>query len=118
MVGATSSNDGRPMTTPAPHNPDSTRPANDLDAHWRDTLEQAPYYKAGYTFDDYAPAYRAGRDARAKAGGKSWAEAENALRADWHRLKGGSRLSWEEASAACQAAWFHETQASVPPSAT
>lgn len=105
------------MTTPAPTNPNSTRPANDTDAHWRDTLERAPYYKAGYTFDDYAPAYRAGRDA-ARAGGKSWAESENALRADWHRLKGGSRLSWEEASAACQAAWYHETQASVPPSAT
>lgn len=106
------------MTTPAPHNPDTTKPANDPDAHWRQTLEQAPFYKAGYSFDDYAPALRAGREARQKAGGKSWADAENALRADWDRLKGGSRLSWEDASAACQAAWYHETQASPPPSAT
>lgn len=106
------------MTTPAPHNPHSTRPADDPDAHWRDELEHAPYYKAGYTFDDYAPAYRAGREAAAKAGGTSWADAENALRADWNRLKGSSRLSWEEASAASQAAWYHETQAAVPPSAT
>ena len=106
------------MTTPAPQTPNTTKPADDPDTHWRESLAQAPYYKAGYSFDDYAPAYRAGREARGKAGGKSWAEAENALRADWERLKGGSRLTWEEASAACQAAWYHETQASPPPSAT
>lgn len=106
------------MTTPAPTNPDSTRPANDPDGHWRGKLQDASYYKAGYTFDDYAPAYRAGREAAGQAGGRSWADAENALRANWDRLKGGSRLSWDEASAACQAAWYHETQASVPPSAT
>ena len=106
------------MTTPAPQNPHTIKPADDPDAHWRETLAQAPYYKAGYTFDDYAPAYRAGREAPGKYAGKSWADAENALRADWERLKGGSRLSWEEASAACQAAWYHETQATPPSSAT
>ena len=73
------------MTTPAPQNPNTTKPADDPDTHWRESLAQAPYYKAGYSFDDYAPAYRAGREARGKAGGKSWAEAENALRADWDR---------------------------------
>ena len=75
------------MTTPAPQNPNTTKPADDPDTHWRESLAQAPYYKAGYSFDDYAPAYRAGRDrVAAQTGGrnlfvkaKSGADAPNNL---------------------------------------
>ena len=37
-----------------------------VDTHWRGRYEREPYFESGMTYDDYAPSYRLGADARAR----------------------------------------------------
>jgi hypothetical protein len=78
-------------------------------------LPQVPSYKPGYTYDDYAPAYRTGYTGfeRARANGESWDKAEPSLRSEYERAKGKSRLSWEEAKASARDAW-HRVERALP----
>jgi hypothetical protein len=79
-------------------------PAAD-EAYWKDHYESEPYYLKGYSFDDYRPAYRTGREGRARYAGKSFAEAENDLQFDYETNRGASRLEWEGCRDAVRAAW-------------
>jgi hypothetical protein len=74
-------------------------------AYWRENYESQPYYEAGCTYDDYHPAYRAGWEGRARYEGRSFAEVERELRADYERRRGSSRLDWERCREAVRAAW-------------
>ena len=76
------------------------------DAYWQDACWTQPYYRAGRSYEDYAPAYCVGYIGYAQYGGR-FEEAEKSLCANWVRIKGDSRLELEEAMQAIRAAWDH-----------
>lgn len=75
------------------------------DAHWRGAFRHEPYYKPDCSYDDYGPAYRVGYTGPLRREG-SFEALEPLLREDWDRVKGRSRLSWDEARPAIHAAWL------------
>jgi len=83
------------------------------DTYWRDTYTKEPYYNPSYKYDDYAPAYKLGYMNRANYAGKTYDQAESALRSDWERTKGTSRLAWDDAKHATKAAW-HRVEDVLP----
>jgi uncharacterized protein (TIGR02284 family) len=72
--------------------------------YWRETYTREPYYEAGRSFEDYGPAYELGWTGYSSYGGE-FETADRVLANDWTVQKGVSTLSWEEARAACRAAW-------------
>ena len=82
---------------------ESVNPTPD-EAYWASAYEQEPYYEAGRPFDDYAPAYQLGANARAQYPG-SFDDAEDRLATHWESQKDRSLLSWQQARAAASAAW-------------
>jgi len=85
------------------------------DAYWRENYSKQPGFKPEYSYDDYAPAYRAGYTGweRATASGESYDAYEPKLRSEFERTKGNSRLDWEEAKGATRAAW-HRVERAIP----
>lgn len=81
------------------------------DAYWREAHRNEPYFNRENSYDDYAPAYRVGYTAQANHPGQSFEEAEDDLKADYNRERGGSRLGWEKAKDATRAAWNRVTGA-------
>ena len=77
------------------------------DIYWRQAFSREPYYRPDYTYDDYAPAYRTGYEAggRYLGHGKRFDDLESELRSNYERIKGKSRLAWEDAKQAARAAW-------------
>ncbi|MFL6657940.1 MAG: hypothetical protein ACJ8GW_07720 [Massilia sp.] len=75
------------------------------DGYWRDTYQSAPYYSPGYTYDDYGPAYALGYGSHDQYEGRDFDAVENDLSREWDRVKGRSRLSWQQARTATHAAW-------------
>lgn len=83
---------------------ESADPRGDL-GHFQDVHHTMPYFIAGMTWDDYAPAYRYGIDRHATANGRSFAESEVELESGWQQHAEGSRLLWSEAREAVAHAW-------------
>ena len=79
------------------------------DAYWQQAYWAQPYYREDCGYDDYAPAYCVGYIGYAQYGGK-FDDAEKSLCANWVRIKGDSRLSYEEAIQAIRAAWDHASR--------
>lgn len=79
------------------------------DAFWREAHRSEPYYdeSRGYTYDeDYHPAYRSGYSGYAEHGeNRAWSEAEPEIQREYLASRGGSRLDWNEARPASEAAW-------------
>jgi hypothetical protein len=75
------------------------------DAYWRDQYANEPYYDRAYTYDDYAPAYRAGYDAYGRYQGKRFDDVSAQLEREYDATRGKSSLTWEEAKHASRAAW-------------
>ena len=78
--------------------------AREEDTHWGHAFQRERYYRTGLDYEDYAPAYCVGYIGYAQYGGE-FDDAERSLCANWVRIKGDSRLSWEEALPAIRAAW-------------
>ena len=74
------------------------------DNYWRGKFASEPYSASGRTYDDYAPAYQLGYSSLVKYGG-DYGASEDRLESDWDRVKGASRLTWNEAQQATRAAW-------------
>lgn len=85
------------------------------DIYWREAHTREPYYRSDYTYDDYAPGYRTGYEAANRYAGKNKAfdDVEPELRAQYERIKGKSRLAWDEARSAARAAW-HRVERIMP----
>lgn len=83
------------------------------DAYWRDNYKNEPYHNAQYSYDDYAPAYRTGYEARSRYADRNFNDVESDLRTDYERGKGSSRLAWEDAKDATRAAW-HRVERAMP----
>ncbi len=72
--------------------------------YWRANYMNAAFYSSDYTYDDYAPAYALGYRGRGRFAGR-FAAFEQTLADEWDKVKGKSRLSWQQAKQAARAAW-------------
>jgi hypothetical protein len=79
-----------------------------VDSHWRGRYDREPYYESGMTYDDYAPSYRLGADARVRNENARFEEVEHSLARDYEKVKGKSRLGWEKAKRSARAGWDTE----------
>jgi hypothetical protein len=74
--------------------------------HFEQIYQSMPYYRTGYDWNDYAPAYRYGLDTYERHGAQPFAEAESMLQGAWEaNAHFGSQLSWLEARPAVEHAW-------------
>lgn len=76
-------------------------------SYWREQFKHEPYYTQGEKFEDYEPAYRIGAEARTQHPGQKFNEVESTLRSEYETNKGSSKLDWDKARPATQAAWQH-----------
>ena len=74
------------------------------DIFWSGNYWKESYFRPDYDYEDYAPAYCVGYSGRTQYGGR-FEEAETSLCANFVRIKGDSRLTWNEAREAIRAAW-------------
>jgi hypothetical protein len=82
------------------------------DEYWRDAYVREPYYSDGYTYDDYAPAYRAGYTSRIE-GKANWNDARTEWERRWDEEHANGRLRWKDAEPAVQSAWERANRAYV-----
>lgn len=75
----------------------------DEEAYWREVHVNEPYYSPEHTYDDYAPAYRAGWEAR--MAGTDWDSTRAHWARQWDAEHANGRLTWEKAQPAVKAAW-------------
>jgi len=77
----------------------------DDDSYFRNDW-QSNYASGGGSYDDYAPAYRYGTEARSKYRGRDWSDVETDLRSDWDTRYGKSGAStWEKFKNAVRRGW-------------
>jgi hypothetical protein len=79
------------------------------DIYWETAHAREEYFRAGLSYEDYAPAYCVGYIGYAQYRG-SYDDAEKSLLANWCRIKGDSQLTLEEAQQAIRAAWDRVAQ--------
>ena len=77
----------------------------DEESYWRDNYKTRPYVEPSATYEDYAPAYRYGWEARDRYRGQAFEELQSDLARDWDRARGQCNLSWDKASPAARDAW-------------
>lgn len=82
------------------------------EAYWRENYTREPYYRDGFAFDEYAPAYRLGFNGQSRYSGE-WSDVEPRFASDWGTASAGSALAWSEAQHATRAAWSRVTQTST-----
>jgi len=73
--------------------------------YWRGAYNTEPYYNSEYGFDDYAPAYRLGGEARDRYRDSRFEDVERDLADEYRRTRGTSNLEWDDARDATRAAW-------------
>ena len=83
------------------------------EAYWREAYRREPYYRADLDYDDYGPAYRVGYTGPMRREGE-FETLEGDLKDDFQRVRGRSRLHWEEAREAARAAWRRATRSDHP----
>lgn len=81
------------------------------DAYWRENYMNRPYFENGYTYDEYAPAYRYGWESHSKHEGRKFDEVESDLGREWDRVRGSSSLGWDKAKHAARDAWHRVERA-------
>ena len=83
---------------------------NDEDRWWRSNFSSRPY-AAGYTYEDFKPAYRYGYESGAHHMGRTWNEVESDLRTGWDKFtgKGPGGHAWENVKDAVKDAWHRVT---------
>jgi hypothetical protein len=77
----------------------------DEDSYWRENYYKLDYIRPEDRYEDYAPAYRYGRDARIRYRDRSFEDVDAMLERDWETVKGDSRLAWDHARHAVRDAW-------------
>ena len=88
--------------------------ADSNEIYWRENLESQPFYEKGFGYADYVEALRLGHAhafEHAHAA-KGFDESEAVIAAEWERVKGNSRLTWQQARQAARAAWEREERGS------
>jgi hypothetical protein len=77
------------------------------ETYWRGQYSQRPYYSDDFTYEDMAPAYRYGWEARSRYQGRDFDAVESDLRGGWDETQHDVRIGWEEARLAVRDAWDH-----------
>lgn len=74
---------------------------------WRESYSSRPYANAGFSYEEYAPAYRYGWESFGRRGaqGGTFESVEADLNRGWDTAKGTSRLNWDRAKDASRDAW-------------
>lgn len=72
---------------------------------WRQTYLREPYYVKGRTYEYYAPGFRAGWEGRVLHDGRSFSEAEPALKSSYDLGRSELDPDWQEVTEAAHAAW-------------
>ena len=75
------------------------------EAYWRENHPAQTFTDENYTFENYAPAYRAGYEGVTKYAGKKYEEIEDDLALDYEKNRADSALPWDQARHAARAAW-------------
>lgn len=73
--------------------------------HFEQIHTHTRYYVEDFKWRDYEPAYRLGLDSFRSQGGQRFADIEPALGARWLKVRGDSRLSWDQARPAVEHVW-------------
>ena len=87
--------------------------AEEEDRYWRGSHSSQPF-AGDRSYDDYSSAYKTGYEGYGKHGpGTSFRDAEAGLQDDYRSSGGESRLPWDHARTAAEAAWnrVHGSQA-------
>jgi hypothetical protein len=87
-------------------------PRADDDRYWREHFSRSSWAQNA-SYEDYAPAFRFGREARARYGGRAFEDAERDLERDWERSSAGSPMNWARVRDAVHAAW-HRVERALP----
>lgn len=74
-------------------------------AYWRSNYSSRPYVSQGTSYDEYAPAYQYGWEARSRHTDKNFDDVQDNLAQDWNVAKGKSQLEWDRAKHAVRDAW-------------
>jgi phage tail tape-measure protein len=74
-------------------------------AYWEETYQSRPYYDREYIYDDYAPAYRTGWEARSLYPQSDWNDVEEDVEGHWEKTRENSKLTWAHAKDAARDAW-------------
>lgn len=85
----------------------------EYDEHWRSEYRNATYYDADRTWDDYAPAYGLGYYGRNYYAGRRYDDVESDLERSWDKVRGESRLAWNDARDAVRDGW-HYVERRIP----
>lgn len=78
---------------------------DDSVGHFEEIHSSMPYYVADMEWSDYEPAYRFGLETWRTRGGQAFSDAEPALGARWLKIRGDSRLTWDQASGPVEHVW-------------
>lgn len=80
------------------------------DLYWLGHFWKQAYFRPDYDYEDYAPACCVGYTGSAQYGGH-FEDAENSLCANFLRIRGDSRLTWDQAREPVRSAWNRVEQA-------
>ncbi|HIY72224.1 MAG TPA: hypothetical protein H9827_12245 [Candidatus Luteimonas excrementigallinarum] len=73
--------------------------------HFQEIHSKMEYYVPDMEWRDYEPAYRFGVETWRSRGGQAFEDIEPALGARWLKIRGQSRLTWDQARGPVQHAW-------------
>lgn len=81
--------------------------------YWRKNYPSRPYFQRKYSYEDFAPAYKAGWEMEyAEGDGTSWDEREAEARIRWREQLNDEKagMSWEEAKQAARDAYERKVE--------
>lgn len=73
--------------------------------YWEKNYASRPYYDADQSYDEYAPAYRTGWEARSLYPDAAFDDVEDDVQGHWEKTRSESKLDWEKAKYAARDAW-------------
>jgi hypothetical protein len=82
----------------------------DEEAFWRDNYTTRPYYKAGESFDEYAPAYRYGSTVVREYPDRPFADVEDDIRTGYEESPDAATLPYDRARAPIEDAYTRSAQ--------
>ena len=71
---------------------------------WKETYQRETYYVPGRSFEYYAPGFRAGWEGRVRHDGRTFVEAEDALKSSYNLGKSELDPAWQDIRSAARAA--------------
>lgn len=73
--------------------------------YWEENYSSRPYYDEQFPYEEYAPAYRTGWEARQLYPDAAFDDVQSDVEAHWDKTRAQSKLDWERAQPAVRDAW-------------